>query len=388
MNYNSVREDVERANRVLIIGGGTRAIEIAAKLVTAFHPPKHVTIVHDEPTLLSHTSPEVEHEVRSWLHRHGVIVELCEEVVMARKTLAHPSNTEPLFLLRFSGRPVFAEKVFNCVDVPSTAFLQHFITQVLTADGRVSVLFSCISLPCTKLTRLAEQVNNNLQVCSSTDGHVLDRIYCIGDFVKLPPPWRTFPSVCYSLLRFLQIRCLFEFSRRRSERNLAIDPPSTVRRRPYHKRFVSTSALLSPTTTRISQILQGHLSRSLSNMKSFAEFLIVFSHMSWKRGGPFDSTLRAASQCNTEGSSRFFVPYRALLNILLLSVVGRGDMAMEMRNQYYDYLMKLVLDRTKSKDKEKERDKGKLEKEKGRDISRPKTREKSLNLQMTSMKVQ
>jgi len=48
-------------------------------------------------------------------------------------------GSEGLFYLRFSQREVEGEKVFNCVDIPNTAFLSRFFSPVSVKDGFIEV---------------------------------------------------------------------------------------------------------------------------------------------------------------------------------------------------------------------------------------------------------
>jgi len=49
--YDNIREKIEKAHQILIIGGGPVGIELAAEIATDF-TSKDVTLVHSQPTLL------------------------------------------------------------------------------------------------------------------------------------------------------------------------------------------------------------------------------------------------------------------------------------------------------------------------------------------------
>jgi len=146
INYATARHDMEPVEKVLIIGGGVRAVEVAAQLVTSFVHPKEVTIVHNDTSLIRHLNPESDLALRLWLADHHVTVELGEEVVMSRSTLNNlsalqpiTSTKQPLFYLRYSRRAVWADKVMNCIEVPNTSFLNSFYTPIVDPEGRINV---------------------------------------------------------------------------------------------------------------------------------------------------------------------------------------------------------------------------------------------------------
>jgi len=73
-------EDVHNAQQLLVIGGGTVGVELAAELIEKF-PGKSITIVHSQQQLI-HRSPEraIRH-IESWMRKKGVTLILGEKII-------------------------------------------------------------------------------------------------------------------------------------------------------------------------------------------------------------------------------------------------------------------------------------------------------------------
>jgi len=140
VNPHSIHQRISDSDRILIIGGGLKAVETAAQCVTAFSPPKEVTIVSSGPSLCPFVTPETDVAIRNWLTDHGVRLELGEEVALNRKMLdsLEFSHIAPI-QLRYSRRLLSVDRVANMVAIPNTVPLFVFHTRIVDDDGLISV---------------------------------------------------------------------------------------------------------------------------------------------------------------------------------------------------------------------------------------------------------
>ncbi|MBR9703595.1 FAD-dependent oxidoreductase, partial [Candidatus Woesearchaeota archaeon] len=106
--------EVEKALRILIIGGGTVGVELAGELVTKY-PKKDIVIVHSRDSLMQRSCEPVKRHAEKWLRKLGVEIHLNERVLEThRKTF----QTD-------KGKHIRADLAFLCTGIiPNTEFLK------------------------------------------------------------------------------------------------------------------------------------------------------------------------------------------------------------------------------------------------------------------------
>lgn len=101
---NDIREQIKKADDLVIVGGGAAGYELATDAKSAF-PDKHVTLVHSRDTILNRFGPDLGRVAMTALAQLGVDVILGERLM----------NTEIVdgFVMLKSGRTIRADFVVN-----------------------------------------------------------------------------------------------------------------------------------------------------------------------------------------------------------------------------------------------------------------------------------
>ncbi|KFU87536.1 Apoptosis-inducing factor 2 [Chaetura pelagica] len=161
--YEDMAKEIEKSERIVVVGGGSAGVEMAAEIKTEY-PAKEVTLIHSKPALADVELLEsVRQEVKEILLRKGVHLLLNEKV----------SNLESLTPNRFQkdmvvrtekGTEVVADMVVLCtgIKINSAAYAAAFGD--IMASNR------------------ALKVNKHLQL----EGY--ENIYAIGDCADLKEP--------------------------------------------------------------------------------------------------------------------------------------------------------------------------------------------------------
>ncbi|XP_035167856.1 ferroptosis suppressor protein 1 isoform X2 [Oxyura jamaicensis] len=161
--YEGMVKEIEKAERILVVGGGAAGVEMAAEIKTGY-PAKEVSLIHSKIALAdAELLHSVRQEVKEILLRKGVRLLLGERV----------SNVENLTTNQFQkdmvvrtekGTEVAADMVVLCtgIKINSSAYASAFGDK-LASNG-------------------ALRVNEHLQL----EGH--ENIYAIGDCADLKEP--------------------------------------------------------------------------------------------------------------------------------------------------------------------------------------------------------
>lgn len=106
--------EVEKAVRILIIGGGTVGVELAGELITKY-PKKDVVLVHSREALMQRACEPAKHRAEKWLRKKGVEVILGERVQETQGTVFKTNK----------GREIHADLAFICTGIiPNAEFLK------------------------------------------------------------------------------------------------------------------------------------------------------------------------------------------------------------------------------------------------------------------------
>lgn len=124
-SYRAVTTRLEAAHSVVVVGGGTVGVEMAAEVAARYGPRKHVTLVASSPRLLERMPPKAGRLAAEWLQAAGVTVVLGERVASWGGADAAGWGQPGAWKLRTSaGRELTAGAVFNCAGgKPHTQFL-------------------------------------------------------------------------------------------------------------------------------------------------------------------------------------------------------------------------------------------------------------------------
>jgi NADH dehydrogenase FAD-containing subunit len=149
-------EQLKRAQRIVIVGGGPVGVELAAEIRCKWHD-KQVTIVQGGPTLLTGIHCSFGQAASEWMHSHRVSVVLNEKVAAHSEiydahdedadTNAGNNNGGSAFkthtLTTNKGTVLEADTVFYCVGThPQSDFLERssdFLRKFRRPDGRIVV---------------------------------------------------------------------------------------------------------------------------------------------------------------------------------------------------------------------------------------------------------
>jgi len=126
-------KEFQKANKVLVIGGGIVGVEAAAEIVETF-PQKQVTLIHSGHSLMNRTSgvtPKLANYAYDWLTKRGC------KVVLGQRAEHQPCTTERLKFVTQKGALFAPDVVLMCTGiVPNSKFLQGtFLASACNQSG-------------------------------------------------------------------------------------------------------------------------------------------------------------------------------------------------------------------------------------------------------------
>ncbi|XP_066410793.1 ferroptosis suppressor protein 1 [Molothrus aeneus] len=161
--YEDMVKEVEKSQRILVVGGGAAGVEMAAEIKTEY-PDKEVTLIHSKTALADvELLPSVRQEVKEILLRKGVQLLLSEKVSDIENL--RPNQFQKDMVVRTErGTEVVVDMVVLCtgIKINSSAYAAAFGDK-MASNG-------------------ALKVNKHLQV----EGY--ENIYAIGDCADLKEP--------------------------------------------------------------------------------------------------------------------------------------------------------------------------------------------------------
>ncbi|CAI5774571.1 apoptosis-inducing factor 2 [Podarcis lilfordi] len=161
--YEDMVQEVEKSPRIVIVGGGSAGVEMAAEVKTKY-PNKEVTLIHSKVALAdAEVLPRVRQEVKESLLKEGVHLLLSQKVENLQ-SLTLNEFKENMIVKTDKGTEIVTDMVILCtgIKVNSAAYSGAF-SDKLASNG-------------------ALQVNEYLQV----KGY--DNIYAIGDCADVNEP--------------------------------------------------------------------------------------------------------------------------------------------------------------------------------------------------------
>nr|XP_028585351.1 apoptosis-inducing factor 2 isoform X2 [Podarcis muralis] len=161
--YEDMVQEVEKSPRIVIVGGGSAGVEMAAEVKTKY-PNKEVTLIHSKVALAdAEVLPRVRQEVKESLLKEGVHLLLSQKVENLQ-SLTLNQFKENMIVKTDKGTEIVTDMVILCtgIKVNSAAYSGAF-SDKLASNG-------------------ALQVNEYLQV----KGY--DNIYAIGDCADVNEP--------------------------------------------------------------------------------------------------------------------------------------------------------------------------------------------------------
>ncbi|UJR34420.1 hypothetical protein I4U23_021827 [Adineta vaga] len=117
--YDNVRQKIERAQKILIIGGGPVGIEMAGEIATEF-PQKDITLVHSGVTLLYPNvfNPDMYTRLQTQLERLGVNILLNDRIDLNASTYSKQQSSfiegEQTFITTKSKTKITVDLTFVC----------------------------------------------------------------------------------------------------------------------------------------------------------------------------------------------------------------------------------------------------------------------------------
>nr|XP_060624846.1 ferroptosis suppressor protein 1 [Anolis sagrei ordinatus] len=161
--YEDMAVEVKKAPRIVIVGGGSAGVEMAAEVKTMY-PTKEVALIHSKIALADEELlPRVRQEVKETLIQEGVNLFLGQKVDNLDELTLHQFK-ENMLVKTDKGTEMVTDMVILCtgIKVNSSAYSSSFVNK-LASNG-------------------ALKVNDYLQV----EGY--DNIYAIGDCADVKEP--------------------------------------------------------------------------------------------------------------------------------------------------------------------------------------------------------
>ncbi|KGL83440.1 Apoptosis-inducing factor 2, partial [Tinamus guttatus] len=162
-SYEDMNKEVEKSQRILVVGGGSAGVEMAAEIKTEY-PAKEVTLIHSKMALAEvELLPSVRQEVKEILLRKGVHLLLGERVTNLEKFTPNCFQKDTVVRTE-KGTELTVDMVILCtgIKINSSAYASAFGDK-MASDG-------------------ALRVNQHLQL----EGY--ENIYAIGDCADLKEP--------------------------------------------------------------------------------------------------------------------------------------------------------------------------------------------------------
>jgi NADH dehydrogenase FAD-containing subunit len=120
---------VQKAKKIVVVGGGLVGVELAAELAEAYRDKK-ISLVHPKDEILERQNPKTRKLATKWLRKHRVELVLGERIVAQEKMVC----------VCESGKKIEADVVFSCVGVGSNyEFLEKNFSKVLSERKQVIV---------------------------------------------------------------------------------------------------------------------------------------------------------------------------------------------------------------------------------------------------------
>ncbi|EGG21756.1 putative apoptosis inducing factor [Cavenderia fasciculata] len=202
--YTSLKENIGRATKVLIVGGGAVGVELAGEIATDFKG-KSITIVHNQERLVHpNVGDKFNKQLGQKLKKMGITTMLSTSIAIPDTVIAARNNQETypynveLKTYDTDKGPVEADLVFWSIgNKTNNEYLQtHFATQ-LDQAGRI-------------------KVNGSLQV----EGH--DNVFAIGDITNVDELKTSYNAAYHAAVVSKNIQAL------ESKKKLSVHKPSGV----------------------------------------------------------------------------------------------------------------------------------------------------------------
>lgn len=161
--YEDLVEKIRAAPRIVVVGGGSAGVEMAAEVITDY-PAKEVTLVHSKiPLADDQLLPSVRQGLKEILLGKGVQLQLGQKVTNLRDLILNETQPD-MRILTDKGLEITADLVICCtgIKVNSSAYSRAFHNQ-LAENG-------------------ALLVNEHLQISG------VENVYAIGDCADIKEP--------------------------------------------------------------------------------------------------------------------------------------------------------------------------------------------------------
>lgn len=124
-SYQAAHEQLKKASSVLIVGGGTVGVELAAEIVGTFGKQKQVTLISNSTRLLDRLPAEAGSTAYKWLQDNGVKLLLGDRVENLDQALAATADGSSVEVTTKAGRSFQADLIYSCIGgKPNSGLLQ------------------------------------------------------------------------------------------------------------------------------------------------------------------------------------------------------------------------------------------------------------------------
>ncbi len=135
-HYETLKNQIDSAKRILIAGGGPVGVEIAAEILEV-HPDKALTIVHAGNRLLEASSETSGKKARNYLTSRGVDVVFGDKIVDSRE---NDVVVGPATATTASGQRIEFGLLLWCIGAKhGTSYMREYLPETLDENGRIKV---------------------------------------------------------------------------------------------------------------------------------------------------------------------------------------------------------------------------------------------------------
>jgi NADH dehydrogenase FAD-containing subunit len=125
----AIHQDIQKANHILIIGGGVVGVELAGEIAHA-HPDKKVTLAHNQSALVGTFKPKAQQLARAQLEALGVTIET-NRLYSADGDVYRDANSD---------NTIQADLVYSAIGTqPNSEFLREHLSSALDKKGFINV---------------------------------------------------------------------------------------------------------------------------------------------------------------------------------------------------------------------------------------------------------
>ncbi|KAK4053980.1 hypothetical protein OIO90_003625 [Microbotryomycetes sp. JL221] len=201
----SIQQQLERANKIVILGGGAVGVQMATDLAIMYNQSKHITVVQSR-TLMPRFHPGLHELVMKRFEELGI------KTVLGTRAIVPPEGFESATRVETQdGRTIEADVVINATgQSPNSGLLKSLAPSAINESGYISV-------------KSTFQIDTK-QPNGASDK--LDRVFAIGDIADSGAPKAARPGMVQAGIVARNIASLLDIEQPTVDGTATLSPPT------------------------------------------------------------------------------------------------------------------------------------------------------------------